>query len=1003
MATFAQIVRKGVVLWVLSSRLLLTTANPRRLSDSTECNAPCQPGQFKALPLVALCGGGGCTVEDDILKGKSRLFMQLPVGSSGIRVEMTTRQTDQDLQLVDPGTGVCVAGAVGDTCPDGGRPANAGTGCTDENDFCVSYAGMNWYFSGDKQLAPVLEKLSLQGNVTQLLSVWVEAPSGGELQVQVRNDPISPCPDQLPGCLPCEQYDRCGVFDKKICDGSAVVLCEATTQTTSTSTQTSVTATSSTSSSRTSSTTFSSTVTTKTATRTSTSATTTSTATSTISSTSHTRTTTLTKTSTSTTASRTSTGSSTTTTLTSTVVSSTTSASSTITSSLSTTTTMNSETTETTSQTSVTTSSLTLTTSTSTSHTQTQTHTATTSSTTRTMTSSSSLTSSTTASGTTTETISSTFTSKTSTSRSSTSTTSASTTRTSTTSTSTTSTSTTSRSTTSLTGTATATASTTSITFTGSTSITATTTSSTSSTTTSTTSSTSLTSYTHTATATMTFTTSLTVSQTTLTSTSSTFSTTSATITSSSTTITTTTVTHTSSTSTTTTSTGTCGCCELCSLGAPPAAMLAASDDDTSTALSVAVPVMLVLLLLMLLLTGWLCKRRKKQDGKGSELFPFPAVDASVDDVPKRHAKVGPDEASFQDSQELFELKRRNQSLLAELSGLRVELATAKGAAAESAALLESRRAQEEAMAASWNRRQVRLQTKVQHLQALLQYMVYHATELARVVQGDCAQKGKLHHQVAVVMQRIRWLQDELASPAHPEAAAETPASLACTGAEPAEPSPPSPRSPAREPVTVVLQPAAGSAAVSPTCEEFPPQPADPSPAPLAPPALLLAETKRTSAGSEPEPFSVAFRPRAARPAPDLESAFTSTASGTRLAAAAGYAQDHGAPFLPLLPSHVGHSPARTPPEAADPLRENQQDLRSLRDKLLRRHNLSPQTWNDRFRTLGQWTTERGIRLDEAQQALERRIRRASLEQSVRPMSASMRASTYAHPEADDA
>ena len=39
----------------------------------------------------------------------------------------------------------------------------AGTGCTDENDFCVSYAGMNWYFSGDKQLAPVLEKLSLQG------------------------------------------------------------------------------------------------------------------------------------------------------------------------------------------------------------------------------------------------------------------------------------------------------------------------------------------------------------------------------------------------------------------------------------------------------------------------------------------------------------------------------------------------------------------------------------------------------------------------------------------------------------------------------------------------------------------------------------------------------------------------------------------------------------------------------------------------------------------------
>eukprot|EP00439_Symbiodinium_sp_Y106_P084467 s1099_g25.t2 len=243
--------------WVALGILCSSAADPRRLSDSTECNAPCQPGQFKALPLVALCGGGGCTVEDDILKGKSQLFMQIPVNSSGIRVEMTTRQTDQDLQLVDPSAGICVAGAVGDTCPDGGRPANAGTGCADENDYCVTYEGMNWYFSGDKQLAPVFEKLSLQGRVTQLLDIWVEAPSGGELQVQVRNDPISPCPTQLPGCIPCEQYDRCGPFDKKICDGSAVVVCEATTQTTTTSTQTSVTVTSSTSSSRTSSTTLS--------------------------------------------------------------------------------------------------------------------------------------------------------------------------------------------------------------------------------------------------------------------------------------------------------------------------------------------------------------------------------------------------------------------------------------------------------------------------------------------------------------------------------------------------------------------------------------------------------------------------------------------------------------------------------------------------------------------------------------------------------------------------
>ena len=47
--------------------------------------------------------------QDDILKGKSRLFMKLPVNSTGIRVEMRTLQTDQDLQLVDPATGSLLA------------------------------------------------------------------------------------------------------------------------------------------------------------------------------------------------------------------------------------------------------------------------------------------------------------------------------------------------------------------------------------------------------------------------------------------------------------------------------------------------------------------------------------------------------------------------------------------------------------------------------------------------------------------------------------------------------------------------------------------------------------------------------------------------------------------------------------------------------------------------------------------------------------------------------
>ncbi|CAE7782105.1 unnamed protein product [Symbiodinium pilosum] len=957
----------AVLQMLLSGSVLCTAFGQRRLSDSTECSAPCQPSQFKALPLVALCGGGGCTVEDDILKGKSRLFMQLPVNSSGIRVEMTTRQTDQDLQLVDPTTGTCVAGAVGDTCSDGGRPANAGTGCTDETDYCIAYEGMNWYFTGDKQLAPVLEKLALEGSVTQLLSVWVEAPSGGALQVQVRNDPILPCPDQLPGCVPCEQYDRCGEFDKKICDGSAVVLCEATTLTTTTGTTTSVTITSSTSTSKTSSTTLSSTVTTKTATTTSTTATRTSTATTTISSTSYTATTSRTATLTSTTASTSTTGSSKTSTQTFTA-STTTTISLTVTSTVvSSTSTSSTTSAETSTRTSRTTSSFTISTSVTTSQTETRTFTETTTSTTRTRTTSSSRTSSSTVSATTTVTGTATSTSETSTSQTSTWTTSASTTSTSRTATSTT--------TKSMTSTETGTTST--VTMTATTSMSTTVTSSTSATTSS-----SLTSFTMTTTLTSTLTTSKTETQTTVTTTSSTVSTTSVTTSISSTTVTTTTVTTTTETTTTMTSTTsstteTCGCCASCGMGALPPA-LSVADDDGAVALSVAVPVVLVLILLVVLLAGWLCHRKKHQE---VHLFPYPVAEPPADPpkIPQRDARVGTDE-DCRDLQELRELKLQNQSLVVEISDLRHQLSVAKQAAAEPAALLESQRAKQEVLTASWSRRQVRLQAKITHLQTILQHMIYHATELARAVQGDCANQGKLHQQVAVVMQRIRTLQEELSSPPQPDAstAADSPCSPSQGYQTTLQPSPP--HSTMQEPVTI-QEPVALDHEPS-TCRSA----ADkPPPETARPVAQEVAGAAGASASSAPAPFKVAFRSRASASAnaavsSEFEPAFEASPADTRLAAAAAYVQDHGVPFLPLLPSHVGQYPERSRLGAADPVRENQQDLRSLRDRLLRRHNMSPHRWNDRFRTMSQRTAERGFRADGAQQVLERRMRQASLE-----------------------
>ncbi|CAE6915950.1 unnamed protein product [Symbiodinium sp. CCMP2592] len=199
-------------------------------------------------------------------------------------------------------------------------------------------------------------------------------------------------------------------------------------------------------------------------------------------------------------------------------------------------------------------------------------------------------------------------------------------------------------------------------------------------------------------------------------------------------------------------------------------------------------------------------KLQGKESVKESTSSASTGTKDAVETVPT--GAIAPDPADFEDPEELLELRKRNQSLLAELSSLRVELAAAKKAADEPAAALESHRAKQEVMIASWRHQHVQLEGQVRHLQSLLQYMIHHATELARIVQGDCAQQGKLHHEVAAVMQRIRGLQDELASPAHQQAmqpvSAETPPSRSRLGT--IEPTPSTPHSLVQEPVAVAVE-----------------------------------------------------------------------------------------------------------------------------------------------------------------------------------------------------
>ncbi|CAJ1417661.1 unnamed protein product [Effrenium voratum] len=144
---------KQVALW-----MLLVSANAQ-LRTSTTCSIPCKPGEFKADPLVVLCGGGRCTAEVTLGKGKDRTMITLPVGTKGVELKIDA-DDDMDIELQDASDGHCIAGA---RCT--GASFEAVEGCANPTDYCLQYEGMSWYFTGDRQEAPVVEELKTQGRV----------------------------------------------------------------------------------------------------------------------------------------------------------------------------------------------------------------------------------------------------------------------------------------------------------------------------------------------------------------------------------------------------------------------------------------------------------------------------------------------------------------------------------------------------------------------------------------------------------------------------------------------------------------------------------------------------------------------------------------------------------------------------------------------------------------------------------------------------------------------
>ncbi|CAJ1327113.1 unnamed protein product [Effrenium voratum] len=116
---------KQVALW-----MLLVSANAQ-LRTSTTCSIPCKPGEFKADPLVVLCGGGRCTAEVTLGKGKDRTMITLPVGTKGVELKIDA-DDDMDIELQDASDGHCIAGA---RCT--GASFEAVEGCANPTDYCL--------------------------------------------------------------------------------------------------------------------------------------------------------------------------------------------------------------------------------------------------------------------------------------------------------------------------------------------------------------------------------------------------------------------------------------------------------------------------------------------------------------------------------------------------------------------------------------------------------------------------------------------------------------------------------------------------------------------------------------------------------------------------------------------------------------------------------------------------------------------------------------------------
>lgn len=203
------------------------TCNSETEYQSLSVVVSCVEGSYSGSTNIHLVGLADSDT-DSVSTGMTAIAT-FPAGISDLQVAITA-SFDVDIAFMDLDMTPPVC-AVGSGCV-------SSVACASKTDYCISYSGMPFHFSGDGMAAglgsvEIVEILAISGVLKQNMSLVVRSKGTGSSTVSYsyqRNTNSSgsaSCQAQapLPGCALCSSYQGCGDLETPQCDGGYGVVC----------------------------------------------------------------------------------------------------------------------------------------------------------------------------------------------------------------------------------------------------------------------------------------------------------------------------------------------------------------------------------------------------------------------------------------------------------------------------------------------------------------------------------------------------------------------------------------------------------------------------------------------------------------------------------------------------------------------------------------------------------------------------------------------------------